>query len=146
VTAQTQILPTEVSKPTMTVNTNSGATIEQAATLASNVLGNSEVYSAEVTQLNGVDVYLVTFSSGDLVYVSLDGKVVSISKLPVNYVINQTTAHSNGGGNNNSNFNSNSGNSSDTVSPSSSSTGNSGSEDHSSEDHSGGENHGGGDD
>jgi hypothetical protein len=38
------------------------------------------VYITEYAQLNGADVYLVTFLSGDLVYVSLDGKVVSASK------------------------------------------------------------------
>jgi hypothetical protein len=110
VTAQTQVLSTEAGKPTMAVTTNSGMTIEQAANLASNVIGNSEVYSAEVTQLDGVDAYLVTFSSGDLVYIGMDGKVISISKMPVNYVINQTTSHSSSG--NESNYNSN-GNSND---------------------------------
>ena len=86
---------------TMTSGTSSAVagamTIEQAADLASNVIGRTDLYAAENSQLNGVDAYLVTFSSGDLVYVGLDGKVLSISKLPVNYI---TQITSSGGGNN----------------------------------------------
>ena len=85
---------------TMTSGTSSAVagamTIEQAADLASNVIGRTDLYAAENSQLNGVDAYLVTFSSGDLVYVGLDGKVLSISKLPVNYI---TQITSSGGGN-----------------------------------------------
>ena len=77
--------------------------IEQAADLASNVIGRTDLYAAENAQLDGVDAYLVTFSSGDIVYVSLDGKVLSISKLPVTYIAGQSTwagGSGNGGGNN----------------------------------------------
>jgi hypothetical protein len=72
------------------------------------------LYAAENTQLDGVDAYLVTFSSGDLVYVSLDGKIMSISKLPVTYVLGQS---SNGGGNQNSGNNNGGGSSSVTNPP-----------------------------
>ncbi len=54
--------------------------IFDAAAEAANVLGRRDVYTTEYAQLNGSDVYLVTFLSGDLVYVSLDGQVVSTSK------------------------------------------------------------------
>ncbi len=54
--------------------------IFDAATEAAKVLGHNDVYLTEYAQLNGADVYLVTFLSGDLVYVSLDGQVVSTSK------------------------------------------------------------------
>ncbi len=54
--------------------------IFDAAAEAAKVLGHNDVYFAEYAQLNGVDMYLVTFLSGDLVYVGLDGKVVSASK------------------------------------------------------------------
>ena len=54
--------------------------IYDAAIEAAKVLGRNDVYIAEYAQLNGADVYLVTFLSGDLVYVSLDGQVVSTSK------------------------------------------------------------------
>ena len=49
-------------------------TPEEAATLASKVLDRTDLFSAEITQFDGVDAYLITFSSGDLVYVSLDGQ------------------------------------------------------------------------
>jgi hypothetical protein len=100
-------VPTEAAQQTQSNNVMVGTSstvagavsIEQAADLASNVIGRTDLYAAENTQLNGVDAYLVTFSSGDLVYVSLDGKIMSISKLPVNYVLSQRS--SNGGGGNN---------------------------------------------
>jgi hypothetical protein len=69
--------------PTQTPN----ITPEAAAALASQVINRTDLFSAEVTQFNGVDVYLVTFSSGDLVYVSLDGQILSISKLPVTTIV-----------------------------------------------------------
>ncbi len=56
-------------------------TAEQAAALAAQVLGHTDLFSVESTILNGASVYLVTFSSGDLVYVSPDGQIVSISKI-----------------------------------------------------------------
>ncbi len=56
-------------------------TAEQAAALAAQVLGHSDLYSVESTVLDGASVYLVTLSSGDLVYVSPDGQIVSISKI-----------------------------------------------------------------
>ena len=66
---------------------------EAAADIAGKVLGRTDMYSVEITQFEGVDAYLVTFSSGDLVYLSLDGQVLSISKLPVT-----TTVIAQGGG------------------------------------------------
>ena len=55
-------------------------TIYDAAVTAAKVLGHNDVYITEYAQLNGVDVFLVTFLSGDLVYVNLDGQVISTSK------------------------------------------------------------------
>ena len=69
---------------------------EAAAAIAGKVIGRSDLYSVEVTQFEGKDAYLVTFSSGDLVYLSLDGQVLSISKLPVT-VITQRRPGGNGG-------------------------------------------------
>ncbi len=83
---------------TETIAATATMTLEEAATLASSVIGRTDLYAAENTQLDGTDVYLVTFSSGDLVYVSLTGKIVSISKLPVKYVLGQPVIQSSGGG------------------------------------------------
>jgi hypothetical protein len=67
-------------------------TPEQAAQLAAQVIGRTDLYSVETSKLDGVDAYLVTFSSGDLVYVGLTGQILSITKLPV------FTVSSGGGG------------------------------------------------
>ena len=104
-------VPTEAAQQTQSTDVAFGTSstvagsvsIEQAADLASNVIGRTDLYAAENAQLDGVDAYLVTFSSGDIVYVSLDGKVLSISKLPVTYIAGQSTwagGSGNGGGNN----------------------------------------------
>ena len=73
-------------------------TPEGAAGLAAQVLGHDDVYSVEVTDLNGETVFLVTFSSGDLVYVSLDGQIRSIDKLQVETVVINSGSGSNQSG------------------------------------------------
>ncbi len=87
-------LPAAVGPQPASVNVSP----EQAADMAAKVIGRTDLYSVEISDLNGVNAYLVTFSSGDLVYVGLDGQVLSIAKLPVTF-INQPG--SNGGGGNN---------------------------------------------
>ena len=105
-----------------TSSTLSGAmTIEQAADLASNVIGRTDLYAAENAKLNGVDAYMVTFSSGDLVYVGLDGNILSISKLPVTYIAGGQSTWVGSSGNSGDNG----GGSSTSVSSSSSSNDNS---------------------
>ncbi|MCJ7431957.1 MAG: hypothetical protein MUO77_00570 [Anaerolineales bacterium] len=87
--------PVSVVEPASTLAPTSQAapvTPEQAAQLAAQILGRTDLYSVETSSLNGVDAYLVTFSSGDLVYVSLTGQILSITQLPV------FTASSGGGG------------------------------------------------
>ena len=76
-------------------------TPEEAAALAAQVLGHDDLYSVEVTDLNGETVYMVTFSSGDLVYISLDGQIRSIGKVVVETVVVNTGRKNGGGGNNN---------------------------------------------
>ncbi len=77
---QTQ-LPAAPSTPNLADTPAAGTVrIFDAAAEAAKVLGHSDVYLAEYVQLNSADVYLVTFLSGDLVYLSLDGKVISASK------------------------------------------------------------------
>jgi hypothetical protein len=97
---QVFVPPTQVALPTQVMN----ITPESAADMASKILGRTDLYSVEVTQFEGVDVYLVTFSSGDLVYISLDGQILSISKLPVT-VVTQSTGGGGGGGGGGSNNN-----------------------------------------
>jgi uncharacterized membrane protein YgcG len=89
------VAPTQVAISAPVIN----LTPEAAAALAGKVLGRTDMYSVELTQFEGVDAYLVTFSSGDLVYLSLNGQVLSISKLPVT-VISQPVGGGGGGGGN----------------------------------------------
>jgi hypothetical protein len=75
-------------------------TPDQAAALAAQVIGRDDLYSVEVTDLNGESVYMVTFSSGDLVYVSLDGQIRSIGKVPVETVVVKSGGGGGGNGGN----------------------------------------------
>jgi hypothetical protein len=65
---------------TVTAPTVATISMQQAAQVAETYLRRKDVYSVEVATLNGTNVYLVTFSSGDLVYVGLDGKVISVKR------------------------------------------------------------------
>ena len=75
---------------------------EDAAAIASKVMGRTDLYSVETTQLDGVDAFLVTFSSGDLVYVGMDGEILLVSEIPVTVVSQPSSGggggHSRGGG------------------------------------------------
>lgn len=69
-------------------------TPEQAAQIAAQVLGRTDLLSAESTSINGVDAYKITFQSGSVVYVGLDKQIISIQTVPqVIMVPAQTTQH-----------------------------------------------------
>ena len=70
---------------------------EAAAALAANVIGRTDLYSVETSTFQDVPAFLVTFSSGDLVYVGVDGQILSIGKVPVT-VVNQPSSGGGGGG------------------------------------------------
>jgi len=88
--AQSQVAEVSNSIPASTEGESVNWTPEEAAALAAQVLGRDDLYSVEVSDLNGETVYLVTFSSGDLVYVSLDGQILSIGKVEVETVVINT--------------------------------------------------------
>ncbi len=50
---------------------------DQAAQLAANYLGETDLYSLESGTFNGVPVYKVTFSSGSIILVGTDGRIVA---------------------------------------------------------------------
>ena len=86
-----------LAAPTATEVAPLVVTAEEATTIAVDFLGDPNVYSVEVVEYQGAPTYLVTFSSGDLVYVSSEGLVVANSKLqPV--VITASNPTNNGGG------------------------------------------------
>jgi len=86
--------------------TQSGAvTAQDAATIASTYLKRTDLYSVELadtksvqTVLNGMQAYKVTFSSGDIVYVGLDGQVLKATPPPAPVVIYANNGGGGGGG------------------------------------------------
>jgi len=72
-------------------------TAEEAAALAAKVIGRTDLYSVETSEFEGTPAYLVTFSAGDLVYVGLDGQILSIGEIPVT-IISQPSSGGGGGG------------------------------------------------
>jgi hypothetical protein len=82
----TQLVPTQlVTEEPQAVNvvaTTQPATIsaEMAATIAAQVLGKQDISGVTGELLNGVLVYKVTFSTGEIVYISLQGQVLSVTQ------------------------------------------------------------------
>ena len=62
--------------------TSTTVTPQQAADIAARYMGRSDLYAVENSTLNNQPAYLVTFSSGDKVFVSLDGQVLSVVPAP----------------------------------------------------------------
>lgn len=58
-------------------------TPELAAQMAAQVVGNSNLLSAESSNINGTDAYKITFTNNDVVYVGLDGQILSVQIAPV---------------------------------------------------------------
>jgi hypothetical protein len=54
-----------------------GLSPDQAAQVAANYLGETDLYSLESGMFNGIPVYKVTFSSGSIVLVGMDGQIVA---------------------------------------------------------------------
>jgi hypothetical protein len=95
--ALSQPVSAVLAVPTATEIVPLVVTAEEATTIAVDFLGDPNVYSVEVVDYQGVPTYLVTFSSGDLVYVNSEGLIVANSKLqPV--VITASNPTNNGGG------------------------------------------------
>ena len=74
---ETVVVPTETAIPTAVPF----LTAEEAAALAAQVMGNTDLFSVETSLFNNADAYLVTFTSGDLVYVSPQGQILSIGHI-----------------------------------------------------------------
>lgn len=94
--------PTDVPTSTPTI-----VTPQEAAQLAAQVLGQDNLLSAETSNYNGVDAYLITFTNNDTVYVGLDGQILSVQMAPVVVVDAAPPARNNNNKNNNNNQNNN---------------------------------------
>ncbi|MFN8411769.1 MAG: PepSY domain-containing protein [Anaerolineales bacterium] len=77
-------------------------TPEQATTIATTFLNDTNVYSVETVDYQGVVAYLVTFSSGNLVYVDTTGQILAVSQIPPVVVVNNHKGNSGNDNNNNS--------------------------------------------
>ena len=75
----TTFAPDPTTQPSPTQNILSP---QEAAQLASQVVSNANLLSAESSSLNGTDVYKVTFTNNDIVYVGLDGQILSVQIAP----------------------------------------------------------------
>lgn len=63
--------------------TQAAITPEEAAQIAAQVVGHTNLLSAESSSFNGVNAYLITFTNKDVVYVGLDGQILSVQLAPV---------------------------------------------------------------
>jgi hypothetical protein len=70
---------TDLPSPTEAV----AITPEQAAQLAVQVVGNSNLLSAESSSFDGVDAYKITFTNNDVVYIGIEGQILSVQVAPV---------------------------------------------------------------
>jgi hypothetical protein len=55
---------------------------QDAARIAALYIHRSDLYAVESKSFKGTNAYMVTFSSGDMVYVSLQGQVLSVIAPP----------------------------------------------------------------
>ncbi|HKJ38074.1 MAG TPA: hypothetical protein VJ972_04815 [Anaerolineales bacterium] len=95
--AAVETMPTAPAAPTV-------ISPEQAALIASEFMGDTDMYGAEVVVYEGAPAFLVTFSSGNLVYIGSTGEILAISQLePVVVMAPATQNNNNNGGNSNNN-------------------------------------------
>ena len=81
--------PTQAPEPTdLPAPTQSVLSPQEAAQLATQVISNTNLLSAESSNINGVNAYKITFTNNDVVYVGLDGQILSVQVAPA--VINAT--------------------------------------------------------
>jgi hypothetical protein len=90
--------PTEIEPP---APTDVALGPEEAAQLAAQVVGKTNLLSAESSNFNGVDAYMITFTNKDVVYVGLDGQILAVQVAPVvvNVAPPEKRKNKNNGGN-----------------------------------------------
>jgi hypothetical protein len=69
---------------------------QDAAQIAAQYMGRTDLYSVEGATYNGADVYKVTFSSGDIVFISPAGQVLSVLAAPSQNASNNSGSSSSG--------------------------------------------------
>ena len=92
----TGVQPVEMPVTSPTEQTAQGVlTPQEAALVAANFLGRTDLYSVEFTTWNGTNIFKVTFSSGDVVYVDLNGQVLGSEPPETLFVSNNNGAGGN---------------------------------------------------
>ena len=76
-------------------------THQEAALVAANYLGQTDLYSVENIVWEGMDAYQVVFSSGDTVYVSMTGDILSTEVPEPVVVIEEVPSSTTNSGNTN---------------------------------------------
>jgi hypothetical protein len=71
----------------------SGVSPQKAAQIAGEYLKQSKIYSVEIAAFNGANVFKVTFSSGDIVMVSLNGEVLTVQRAARNNSGGEVASH-----------------------------------------------------
>lgn len=85
--------------PTQAQPTNAPTVSPQdAAVIASKSISRTDVYSVAMGDFKGTQAYIVTFSSGDIVYVGLQGQVLAAVPPTPAAVFSATTGGGGGGG------------------------------------------------
>jgi uncharacterized membrane protein len=70
--------------------------VQQAAQIAAQYMGHTDLYSVESVNSNGMQVYQVTFSSGDIVMVDTTGQIVAVQPGPSLSASNNSGSSSSG--------------------------------------------------
>lgn len=73
----------EIADTAVAIDTPAAITPTQAAQLAVQVIGHDNLLSAESSTFNGVNAYKITFTNNDVVYVGVDGQILSVQVAPV---------------------------------------------------------------
>ena len=76
-------------------------THQEAALVAANHLDQTDLFSVEIATWEGAEAFEVVFSTGDIVYVSMDGQILA-TEAPQTVIITETNnnGNNNGGSNN----------------------------------------------
>ncbi len=74
--AATVAAPTSTDTLGPTATTGLSPAAQKAVDIATAFIRRTDVYSVDTVTVNGMDAYKITFSSGDLVYVTPAGKVI----------------------------------------------------------------------
>ncbi len=71
---------------------------QDAASIASKAINRTDLYSVALADVKGTKAYMVTFSSGDVVYVAMQGQVLATLPPPAPAAVFSTTSGGGGGG------------------------------------------------